>query len=149
MVTNKMEELFEKLQNLTGISDIGFHQIKNEKLNPIYKSKTGDVDLEKWKEVHSKNPVYIKDTPVLQDVIKHKKPIFILDTQKDTRSSNEFFLFGIDSILIIPIIKDKEVIGILCIVSVGEIRNVADAVILKCVDIVKDYEHCIIEQITM
>ena len=89
-------------------------------LNPIYKTQTEILGLERWKAVHQRNPVYVKDTLILNEIMAKKQPIIINNTKQDTRSANEFFFFGIDSIMIIPVINQEEVKGIICIVSIGE-----------------------------
>lgn len=141
-----MEMLFQEIKKATGVEDIGYHKIKDGRLNPVYKSKTGEVDLERWIEVHSKNPVYIANNTVLQEVIEAKKPIVVNDVKADHRSTEEFILFGIDSLMVVPIIKDNEVFGIIPIVSVGKIHNFTSSEAVECEEIVKKYYSNLIEE---
>ena len=103
MLTNKMDELFEKIKEITDIEDIGYHEILDGKLDPIYKSKTGELSLEEWKRIHAKNPVFIKDDIILQVIIMEKRTVVVSDVKADNRSGSAFFLFGIDSIMVIPL----------------------------------------------
>lgn len=141
MLTNKMDELFEKIKEITTIEDIGYHEIKDGKLEPIYKSKSGELSLEEWKEIHAKNPVFIKNNPILQEAIIAKKTIVISDVKVDKRSTKDVFLFGIDSIMIIPIISNNEVIGIVPIVSMGKVHRFFENEVRKCEELVEEYKE--------
>lgn len=136
-----INELFEKISEITQLKDIGLHEISEGRLKPIYKTQTDVLGMEKWKTVHSQNPVYVKDTYILREVIDKKQPIEINDTNNDSRSADAFFLFGVDSILIIPIIYSDEVEAIICIVSIGELHTFTKEEIQSCSDLVKEYTH--------
>lgn len=134
-----IDNLFQEIREATGVEDIGYHRIKNEKLNPIYKSKTGELELEKWIEIHSQNPVYIANNLILQEIVKDKKTIVINDVKADYRSTQDVTLFGIDSLMMIPVIKEDIVIGIVPIVSIGKIHNFSDDDVIKCETLVRKY----------
>ncbi|MFZ5967573.1 MAG: GAF domain-containing protein [Bacillota bacterium] len=136
---DELHQLFKELEKITGIGDIGYHQIKDGKLNPVYKTNTQGLSVEKWKKEHAKNTVFVKDTPILQEIIAECKTVFITDTKNDSRSANEFFLFGIDSILIIPVIKDKTVAGIMVVASIGKMRELTEEQIFMCKELVRKY----------
>lgn len=141
MEISKINALFKKIKELSGVEDIGYHQICDGKLNPVYKSKTGEVALEKWKAVHAKSPVIIGENEILQQVIKSKKTEVICDVKADKRSGEEFFLFGIDSIMVIPVIKNDEVTGIVPIVSIGKIHKFSENEINDCEELVEVYKQ--------
>lgn len=141
MLIEKIDELFEKIKKATSIEDIGYHQIKDGKLNPVYKSRTGEVALEKWKTVHAQSPVFIKENLILQQVINSKKTEVVCDVKADERSGSEFFLFGIDSIIVIPVIRSSEIIGIVPIVSIGKIHNFTQNEIKECEELVEAYKE--------
>lgn len=141
MLTNKMDELFEKIKEITEIEDIGYHAIKGGKLDPIYKSKAGGVSLEEWKKIHSKNPVFIKDDIILQEIMTEKRTVVVSDVKADNRSGSAFLLFGIDSIMVIPVIRNNEVIGIVPIVSIGKVHKFTKNELKRCEELVADYKE--------
>lgn len=134
-----LDELFEKITETTGLTDIGYHEIKDGVLNPIYKTNTDVLGIERWKKGHHENPVHIKGTFVLEQIMETKKHIYIYNTKQDKRSSEAFFFFGVDSILIVPIVKENEVKGIICTVAIGKLHEFSEEEINKCVSLVKEY----------
>jgi GAF domain-containing protein len=134
-----LDELFEKIGQITNLKDIAYHQIKEGRLNPIHKTSTDTLGVERWKNGHYQNPVYIKDTWVLQHVIETKKYVDIANTKQDSRSSEAFFFFGVDSILIVPHIKKDNVEGIICIVTINELHQFTKEEIEQCVKVVNNY----------
>lgn len=134
-----LDELFQKINVITQLEDIGFHEISEGRLKPFYKTQTDVLGIEKWKTVHSQNPVYIKGTFILREIMDKKQPIEIYDTKNDNRSADAFFLFGVDSILIIPIVSSDEVKAIICIVSIGKLHNFTNEEIESCSQLVKEY----------
>jgi acetolactate synthase-1/2/3 large subunit len=91
METKILDELFSKIADATKVIDVAYHEIVNGRLNPIHKTDTSLLGIENWKSEHKKNPVYINETPILQEIITEKKTISIADTHSDSRSANEFF----------------------------------------------------------
>ncbi len=134
-----LEELFRKINEVTELEDIGYHRIEDGRLKPIYKTQTDVLGMERWKTVHSQNPVYIKDTFILQEVIKKKQPVYIYDTNNDSRSAGAFFLFGVDSILIIPVVRENDVKAIICIVSIGKLHNFTADETDACTRLAEEY----------
>jgi acetolactate synthase-1/2/3 large subunit len=134
-----LERLFHKITEVTTIADVGFHIIEKGYLNPIYKTQTEVLGLERWKDEHQRNPVYVKDTLILREIMAKKQPIIINNTKQDNRSANEFFFFGIDSIMIIPVINQEEVKGIICIVSIGEPHQFTKKEMDICIRLIDEY----------
>lgn len=120
MELSVLEELFQKIKEVTTVQDIGYHRIENGCLKPFYKTQTDILGIERWRTVHGQNPVYVEDTFILREITNKKQPVEIFDTKNDTRSADAFFLFGIDSIMIIPVVRDEEVKAIICIASIGK-----------------------------
>ncbi len=134
-----LEELFQKIKEVTELEDIGYHRIEDGRLKPVYKTQTDVLGMERWKTVHSQNPVYIKDTLILQEVIKKKHPVYIYDTNNDSRSAGAFFLFGVDSILIIPVVRQDDVKAIICVVSIGKLHDFSPEEIDACSRLAEKY----------
>jgi acetolactate synthase-1/2/3 large subunit len=120
MVFQRLNQLFARLFELTGVPDIAYHEIKDARLCPVLKTNTDKLGIEKWKSVHGQSPVYIEHDQLLSDIVKHPRPLTVQDVKNDRRSPGEFFLFGIDSILILPVLKDKLVKGIVVVASIGK-----------------------------
>lgn len=134
-----LQELFDKITELTSVKDVGYHRIVEGRLNPFYKTSTDILGIEKWKTIHGQNPVYVKDTYILREIIDKKQPIEIYDIDSDTRSADAFFLFGIKSIMIIPVVRQEEVKAIICIASIGLLHKFTVEEIQKCCELSDEY----------
>ncbi len=134
-----LEELFQKISEVTTVEDVGYHRIEEGRLKPFYKTQTDILGIEKWKTVHGQNPVYVKDTFILREITTKKQPIEIYDTKNDTRSADAFFLFGIDSIMIIPVVREDEVKAIICIASIGKYHQFTKEEMETCSKLADDY----------
>ncbi|WP_033164428.1 GAF domain-containing protein [Clostridium sp. KNHs205] len=134
-----LEELFQKISEVTTVEDVGYHRVEEGRLKPFYKTQTDILGIEKWKTVHGQNPVYVKDTFILREITTKKQPIEIYDTKNDTRSADAFFLFGIDSIMIIPVVREDEVKAIICIASIGKYHQFTKEEMETCSKLADDY----------
>jgi|GEM_PF-492608 len=134
MQTKILDELFSKVTDVTKVIDVAYHEIAGGKLNPIHKTETSLLGIETWISEHTKNPVYIDRTPILQEIVTEKKPVSIDDTNNDSRSANEFFFFGIHSILIIPVLKDNIVVGIVVVPSINSPHIFTEEEISNCIE---------------
>ncbi|WP_223068963.1 GAF domain-containing protein [Paenibacillus caui] len=114
--------LFEELERLTGVADIAYHEIRDGHLSPVLKTKTDHLGVEKWKSVHAQNPVYIQHDRLLREMMAHPQTAVVQDVKNDPRSAEEFFLFGIDSILVVPVMEDGAVQGIVVVASIGKLH---------------------------
>lgn len=139
METKILDELFSKIADATKVIDVAYHEIVNGRLNPIHKTDTSLLGIENWKSEHKKNPVYINETPILQEIITEKKTISIADTHSDSRSANEFFFFGIESIMIIPVIKENTVVGIVVVPSIKSPHVFTQNEVETCTELVNQY----------
>ena len=133
------DELFKKIRDTTGIKDIGYHEIKDGRLKPIYKTKTTELDEGKWKNIHAHNIVYIKEHQILVKIVEEKKSIAISDVSNNELSSKAFFLFGINSILVVPVIENEIVKGIICIASIGQFHDFTFEEQRTCEALVQNY----------
>lgn len=134
-----LHDLFEEITKITTVKDVGYHRVAQGRLNPFYKTSTDILGIEKWKTVHGQNPVYVKDTYILREITEQKQPIEIYDIDNDTRSADAFFLFGIKSIMIIPVVRLEEVKAIICIASIGELHQFTDDEMKKCCELANEY----------
>lgn len=131
--------LFEELTEVTGLEDIGFHKLEDGRLKPIHKTNTDVLGIEKWKKTHNENPVFINETKVLLEIINTKRPVFINNTKTDTLSADAFFLFGVDSVAIFPVLRAEKVLGIVCVVSIGTLHEFGIQEVSKCESLVNKY----------
>jgi GAF domain-containing protein len=134
-----LKELFNQIRKVTKVEDIGYHRIVDGKLMPVYKTQTDVLGIEKWKTVHGQNPVHVKGTRILEEVFEKKQPVEIYDTKNDERSADAFFLFGVDSIMIIPIVRSEEVKAIVCIVTIGKLHQFTQDEMIQCTKLVEQY----------
>jgi len=116
-------EAFEALTRVTGIEDVGYHIIVDGKLTPKYKTDSKQLDDASWKEVHSQHSVKVEENPVLLEVINEKKTVVINDTSVDRRSYETFALFGINSIMVIPVLEQDVVKGIIVVASIEALHQ--------------------------
>ncbi len=140
-----LNKLFYEIQHVLPLDEIGYHEIRDGKLNPIHKTETNGLSAKKWKDVHSKNPAYIKENPLLIEAINERKTIAVPNTHTDVRSSKEFGLFGIDSILIIPVINyQNEVRSFVIIPTMKRFYDFTESEIIKCEQIVREYSNLLV-----
>lgn len=140
-----LNKLFKEIQQVITIDEIGYHEIKDGKLNPIHKTETIGLSAKKWKEVHSQNPVYIKDSPLLLEAIDERKIIAVPNTHEDKRSSEEFGLFGIDSIMVIPVSNNQDIVKSFVIIpTMKRFYNFTEDEIVKCEQIVSKYSNLLV-----
>lgn len=134
-----LEELFKRIQEITTVQDIGYHRIEEGRLKPFYKTQTDVLGIERWKTVHGQNPVYVNDTFILREIVSKKQPVEIFDTKSDTRSADAFFLFGIDSIMIVPVVREEEVKAIICIASIEKKHQFTQDEMESCAKLADEY----------
>ncbi|ANS73580.1 hypothetical protein AWM70_02460 [Paenibacillus yonginensis] len=131
--------LFEELSRLTGVPDIAYHQIVEGHLEPVLKTKTDHLGIEKWKQTHAANPVYIENDKLLQSIIARPHTAVVQDVKNDPRSVDEFFLFGIDSIMILPVVEEGTVEGIVVVASIGQLHYFGQEEIQRAERLVEQY----------
>ena len=136
MSVKEFNALFEEIKNVTGLVDVGYHEIRDGRLQPVYKTSTETLDLKKWRSTHSQHPVFIEKTEILKQIVGQRRPAVVNDVKTDSRSADAFFLFGIDSILIVPVIETEVVTGIYCIASIGKSHNFTEEEVNKCEEII-------------
>lgn len=140
-----LHKLFDDIQQTIPLDEIGYHEIKDGKLNPIHKTETSGLSAKKWKEVHSQNPVYIDNNPLLIEAINERKIIAVPNTHADKRSSEAFGLFGIDSIMVIPVINHQnEVKSFVIIPTMKRFYDFTESEIKKCEQIVREYSRLLV-----
>lgn len=132
-------ELCYILTKLTGIEDVGYHRILSDRLNPIIKSNNGEITEEDWLKHHTDNPALIANNPLLVELLRTKKRVYIKDTS--ILSSADLDSFTICSVYVFPIVIDDEVIGVIPIVSIGIVNNLKDETILECELAINKYKY--------
>ncbi|REK64970.1 MAG: GAF domain-containing protein [Cohnella sp.] len=141
MDLERLRELFGQLEKLTGVRDIAYHRIEGGRLNPVLKTHTDILGVEKWKSVHAQNPVYIERDRLLRELVRDPRPITVQDVKNDPRSAEEFFLFGIDSILILPVVENAAVKGIVVVASIGQLHEFTDEEVREAQRLVEGYRE--------
>ncbi len=136
MSIKEFDVLFEEIKNVTGLVDVGYHEIRDGRLNPVYKTGTDTLGLKKWKSIHAQNPVFIKDTEILRQIVGNCQSVAVNDVKTDTRSADAFFLFGLDSILVVPVVVGGFITGIYCIGSIGKPHNFSEEEVSKCEELI-------------
>lgn len=144
MNRKELDNLFEKINKVANVDDIGFHRIQDGRIKPIYKTNIGEIGIEQWQNAHGRNPVYIKDDRILQEGFSSKKTVVIQNTREDKRTTDVILSFNIESLMMIPVINMEEVVGFILIVSIGKLHNFSEDEILKCEALVKEYRHYLI-----
>lgn len=139
-----LNELFRKIEEVTQIKDVAYHEFKDGKLSPVHKTHTEKLGIEKWKTAHAQNPVYIKDTGILLEIVDKRLPIIVADVENNRLSAPAFFSFGIDSIMILPVIKEDSVVGIICVPSIGKLHNFTTDAVALCKQRIDEYAKHII-----
>lgn len=143
-LTERLQELFGELEQITNVQDIAYHRIKEGKLSPVLKTRTDRLGNEKWKSVHAASPVFVEDDQLLREIVRNPRPVFVQDVKNDPRSSEEFFLFGIDSILILPVADDSAVCGIVVVASIGQLHLFTDQEVRQSEELVEQYREILL-----
>lgn len=136
---NKLDSLFAEIKKVINLDEIGYHQIINGKLFPIHKTETEEVSSRYWKEIHEKNPINVSDNPLLMELVGDKNTIVIKNTHKDDRSSKAFGMFGIYSVMLIPVLHNSKVKGFINIPSINKYYDYTKDEVIKCENLVKQY----------
>ncbi|MBW7474737.1 GAF domain-containing protein [Paenibacillus oenotherae] len=131
MDLERLDELFQQLNELTGVRDIAYHEIKDGRLSPVLKTNTDVLGVEKWRSVHAQSPVYVEHDKLLSEMMREPRALAVQDVKNDPRSADEFFLFGIDSILILPVLNNRVVRGIVAVASIGGLHEFTEEEIRK------------------
>ncbi len=136
MSIEEFDVLFEEIKNVTGLVDVGYHEIRDGRLNPVYKTGTDTLGLKKWKSTHAQHPVFIKDTEILRQIVSNRQSVAVNDVKTDRLSADAFFLFGLDSILVVPVVVGDVITGIYCIGSIGKQHNFSEEEVIKCEELI-------------
>ncbi|MBB6734492.1 GAF domain-containing protein [Cohnella sp. CBP 2801] len=144
MVTERLQELFGRLEQITNVQDIAYHRIKEGKLSPVLKTRTDHLGNEKWKSVHAASPVLVENDQLLREMVRNPKPVFVQDVKNDPRSAEEFFLFGIDSILILPVTDGSAVRGIVVVASIGRLHSFTEQEVRQAEELVEQYREILL-----
>ncbi len=137
---DRLNHLFDELVQVKGVRDIGYHLIADGRIHPILKTNTDQLGVEKWKQTHAAAPVYVDQDLILKDVTRNPRNIVVQDVKKDIRSSEEFFLFGIDSIMVLPVLKGSNVKGIIVVASIGALHHFTEEEIKQSESLVEKYK---------
>jgi len=137
----RLSLLFAELGERTGVRDIAYHRIAEGRLRPVLKTNTDKLGIEKWKSVHAEGPVYVAKDRLLSDIVADPRPVAVQDVKNDPRSAEEFFLFGIDSLLILPVTSPEGVSGIVVVASIGELHYFGEREIGEAAGIVERYKE--------
>jgi acetolactate synthase-1/2/3 large subunit len=62
--------------------------------------------------------------------------VTVNDVKTDSLSADAFFLFGLDSILVVPVVAGDFITGIFCIGSIGKPHNFSEDEVLKCEELI-------------
>jgi GAF domain-containing protein len=136
-----LDTLFKELYEITGIVDIAYHEIEEGKLFPVYKTQTKKLSNETWQEKHAEYKVKVQGTAVLERIVDSGEFFAINSVKDDPMSVEEFFAFGIESILIFPVKKDVETVATVIVASINEIHVFADQEIQQCKVLVDEFER--------
>jgi len=78
---------------------------------------------------------------LLRELVRDPRPITVQDVKNDPRSAEEFFLFGIDSILILPVTENAAVKGIVVVASIGQLHEFTDEEVREAQRLVEGYRE--------
>ena len=101
--------------------NIGVHlldPVAGTKLKPSHLSAESEWDEEEWLERHKEMGFDPSTDPAFEAVMRSKKPLYILDVEKDNRVNQEMCkAFGIERMLILPFVTMGEMLGAMVLVS--------------------------------
>lgn len=113
---------FEFLTKTTGIEDVGLHLYnENERMFTAYDLSSVHFTVEEWKGKHKQGiRLSIDDDLLFKEVVETKKGIAVEDVYADPRPNHKACkTFGIESLLLIPLVAKGQVFGTVALPSVG------------------------------
>ncbi|HEY8805889.1 MAG TPA: hypothetical protein VIM42_12450 [Clostridium sp.] len=132
-------ELTAELSILTGLEDIGYHKLLEDRLQPVMKSNKGKITQEDWIRHHMDNPVLLANNSILIELLSTNKKVCIKDAS--ITSSADMDPFTVRSVYMFPLIVDENVIGVLPIVSIGVATILENATLIECEKIILKYKN--------
>lgn len=119
-ISTVMNRCFHYLGSVLKNDNIAVHlldPIADGKINPANLSIKSEWTREEWMEKHIELQFDPLNDPVFDEVIRTKKPLLIADVGKDERPNQEVCRsFGIQGMLMIPLVAMGEVLGALVLV---------------------------------
>ncbi|HWI55037.1 MAG TPA: ATP-binding protein, partial [Desulfobacteria bacterium] len=95
-----------------------------KKMYPAKLSNDSEWKDEDWKRVHQKTKLDSETDMVFSEAVRNKKTIVIPDVDLDHRPNSLVCdSFGIKGLVVIPLVAMGEVLGTICVVSLGVARN--------------------------
>ncbi|HEY0828648.1 MAG TPA: GAF domain-containing protein, partial [Bacilli bacterium] len=117
---------FHYLEKTMGSQDIGIHLYdeKSRVLKPYHLSSTSHFSEAEWKGKHKQEIELSIDSDMLfHEVVTQKKAVAITDVFADPRPNHHACkTFGIQSLLVMPLVAKGSIFGIVAIPSIGQIK---------------------------
>lgn len=124
-LSSTLPEVLDICLHYTGqvlnIDNIGVHlldPVAGAKLKPSYLSDKSKWTEEDWLKKHEEMEFDPSVDPAFAAVMKNKKPLYILDVEKDSRVNQEVCeMFGIKRMLFLPFVTMGEMLGAMVLVN--------------------------------
>lgn len=124
-LSSTLPEVLDICLHYTGqvlnIDNIGVHlldPVAGAKLKPSYLSDKSKWTEEDWLKKHEEMEFDPSVDPAFAAVMKTKKPLYILDVEKDSRVNQEVCeMFGIKRMLFLPFVTMGEMLGAMVLVN--------------------------------
>ena len=134
-VNDVLSTCFYYMEKTTNSQDIGIH-LYNEKeqvLKPYHLS-SANVTEEMWKGTHKREiSLHIKDDLLFYEVVVNQKAVAIVDVFADPRPNHHACkTFGIQSLLVVPLVAKGSVFGIIAVPSINTTRTYTESEIEFC-----------------
>lgn len=109
-------------------NNIGVHlldPVSGKKLKPSHLSAKSEWDENEWLRRHEEMEFDPSTDPAFEEVMRSKKPLYILDVEKDSRVNQEVCkTFGIERMLLLPFVTMGEILGAMALVSFDKTEEV-------------------------
>lgn len=133
---------FHYLGKVLNNYNIGIHlldPIANRRIKPTKLSKNSDWTEEDWLKTHNKISLDESNDAVFQEVIATKKAVLIPDVFADDRPNHELCRnFGIQGLLMLPLVAMGEVLGAIPVVNLEEGKRVYSTAVMQLAQSIVD-----------
>lgn len=136
-----LENLFNEIEKIIELDEIAYLKFEEGELVPVYKRNTELFTNEEWINFHKNYRTYVKDNKILKKIMDTKEICFIEDTNKLDKKPIEFEKIDVQSVYLIPVIKNDIVSGVIDIVYTGNTKRLTRLQLEKCAKVVEEHKE--------
>lgn len=144
------DKLKEKLMRIIAVDEFAYLTVEDEmEAFAFYKADTQLLSFSEWKKFHKVDyPTIIKNSPILTDLVEHKRYVSVENTHLLEPLQEEFQVLNIYSIYLFPVIQNNMVVGFIDIAYVCDYYVIDKNVLDKIQHLVNEFSDDIKATVT-